>query len=583
MPGSEEDTEISINPHLFWETLKCMIRGQTISYSSQLKRKLQQKEDNLTSQLQTLHENMGKKPTETLRLEIEQLEQDLIAHREKKINGIMARAKARWEAEGEKCTNYFCNLEKRQYNEKLISKLIVENGSEIDDQFKILDEQKLFYERLYSSSDPSIEPEHESLFFDPNNPFINKLTEDEKMKAEGKLTRGECFTALKNMKNGKSPGLDGYTVEFYKFFWTDIGDFILNSYNFSLESGTFSISQKQGLITCIPKEGKSKLYLKNWRPITLLNVDTKIASAALANRIKPFLKSIISETQQGFVQGRYIGECTRLIFDLLEKVEEEDIPGLLLLVDFEKAFDTLEWSFINRALIFLGFGPDFCNWVKALYNNSQSCIINNGHCSNFFNVYRGVRQGDPLSPYLFILSLELMSAAIKYDPEINGIKISNSEYILSQYADDSSLLLDGNEKSLQKSLFILDKFSECAGLRANIDKTEAIWVGSKRSSKEKILPNKNLNWNTTGKFKVLGIKFDLNSEDKTLINFEEKVETIKSLLNTWIYRDLTIMGKITVIKSLALPIIIQSLTVLPNPPSRIINALQNVFFSFLWN
>ena len=385
------------------------------------------------------------------------------------------------------------------------------------------------------------------------------------------------------MKNRKSPGLDGYTTEFYKFFWNDISDFLIKSYNFSLEKGTFSTSQTQGLITCIPKEGKSKFNLKNWRPITLLNVDIKIASAALANRIKPFLKSIISETQQGFIKGRYIGECTRLIFDLIEKVEEEDIPGLLLLIDFEKAFDTLEWSFINRALTFLGFGPDFSRWVQALYSNSKSCITNNGHCSSFFDVKRGVRQGDPLSPYLFILSLELMSAAIKNDASVNGIKINDSEYILSQYADDSSLLLDGNEETLDRSLFILEKFSECAGLRANIDKTEAIWIGSKKGSNEKILPLKNLNWNTSGKFKLLGIKFDLNNDNKTLINFEEKIEKIQSVLNSWIYRDLTLIGKITVIKSLALPIIIQSLTVLPTPPNHIIHRLQQIFFKFLWN
>ena len=337
------------------------------------------------------------------------------------------------------------------------------------------------------------------------------------------------------------------------------------------------------MITCIPKEGKNKYLLKNWRPITLLNVDVKIASASLANRIKPFLKDIISETQQGFIKGRYIGECTRLIFDLLEKTEEDEIPGLLLLLDFEKAFDTLEWSFIDKVLCFLGFGSTFCDWVKALYSGAQSCIISNGHCSNFFDVKRGVRQGDPLSPYLFIIALEIMSAAMKNDPNINGIKIDQSEYLLSQYADDSSLLLDDDENSLKQSLYILEKFSECSGLRANLDKTEAIWVGSRAHSKEKLLPNVKLNWNQTGKFKLLGIKFDIFQEDKTLINFEEKIEKIKTLLNSWHYRDLTYLGKITVIKSLALPIIIQSLTVLPNPPVHIFVELQRLLFGFLWN
>ena len=121
--------------------------------------------------------------------------------------------------------------------------------------------------------------------------------------------------------------------------------------NESLNNGKFSVSQRQGLITCIPKEGKPKHVLKNWRPITLLNVDFKIASACIANRIKLILRNIISETQKRFfLKGRYIGECIRLIYDLIDKLEEDDIPGLLLLIDFEKAFDTVEWSFIEKKL-----------------------------------------------------------------------------------------------------------------------------------------------------------------------------------------------------------------------------------------
>ncbi|XP_063418296.1 uncharacterized protein LOC134701084 [Mytilus trossulus] len=141
----------------------------------------------------------------------------------------------------------------------------------------------------------------------------------------------------------------------------------------------------------------------------------------------------------------------------MEKAEDDNLPGLLLLLDFEKAFDTLEWSFIDLALSFLGFGPIFYRWVKTLYLESQSCIINNGHCSQFFNIGRGVRQGDPLSPYLFILSLELMSAALKNNPDINGMKINDSEYLLSQYADDSCLLLNEDEQSSEKCLFTLEK------------------------------------------------------------------------------------------------------------------------------
>ena len=146
--------------------------------------------------------------------------------------------------------------------------------------------------------------------------------------------------------------------------------------------------------------------------------------------------------------------------------------------------------------------------------------------------------------------------------------MNDSEFLLSQYADDSSLILDDNPKSLEQSLFMLNKFSD---LRVNLDKTEAIWLGSRRSCHEQLLPDKHLSWNFSGIFKLLGISFNLSESDKTLENFTEKVQSVKKILNLWSYRDLTYIGKVTVIKTLALPILVQSLTVLPNPPDSVLN------------
>ena len=139
----------------------------------------------------------------------------------------------------------------------------------------------------------------------------------------------------------------------------------------------------------------------------------KIRSAAISNRLKPVLVDLISQTQKGCLKGRYIGEYTRLIFDLIEKREEDDIPGLLVLLDFEKAFDAVEWSFLYKTLQFWGFGESVCSWIKTFYNDISSCIINNRNCSDYFKLGRGVRQKVPLSPYLFILVLVLLAAALK--------------------------------------------------------------------------------------------------------------------------------------------------------------------------
>ena len=146
------------------------------------------------------------------------------------------------------------------------------------------------------------------------------------------------------MKNSKSPGLDGFTVEFFNFFWIDIGIFILRSLKY--RNGSLSITQKQGLITCLPKTNKSRLSLKNWRPISLLNVIYKLASSVIANRVKNTLQSVIHENQKGFIAGRFIGENIRLIYDVLFETKQQNIPGLILSIDFEKAFDTVSWKFI---------------------------------------------------------------------------------------------------------------------------------------------------------------------------------------------------------------------------------------------
>lgn len=163
---------------------------------------------------------------------------------------------------------------------------------------------------------------------------------------EGPLIKTEVLNFLKKMKNDKSPGPDGFSSEFYKNFWKDLGSFITWAINTSYELLHFSETNKLGIITCIPKEGKPKQYLKNWRPISLLNVVYKLASGCIAERLKKVLDKLINRDQTGFLKGRFIGENIRLVYDLMNYTEQNQIPGLLMLIDFEKAFDSISWNFI---------------------------------------------------------------------------------------------------------------------------------------------------------------------------------------------------------------------------------------------
>ena len=124
-----------------------------------------------------------------------------------------------------------------------------------------------------------------------------------------------------------------------------------------------SYTQKLGVISLIPKGKKDRHYLKNWRPISLLNVVYKLGSACIANRLKNVLPFLIHENQKGFMSGRFIGENIRLLYDLLLYTDINDIPGLLLLIDFEKAFDSISHDFIRKVLHFFKFGPSIVKWL----------------------------------------------------------------------------------------------------------------------------------------------------------------------------------------------------------------------------
>ena len=133
--------------------------------------------------------------------------------------------------------------------------------------------------------------------------------------------------------------------------------------------------------------------MNNWRPLTLFNTDYKIVTKAIANRIKKYLPNIINSSQTGFIKGRYIGENIRLIQETIEKMENENMPGLLFFADFEKAFDSISHKYILKCLKSFNFGTDIIQWVKCFYHGANSCVQNAGFISDFFNVNREVRQG----------------------------------------------------------------------------------------------------------------------------------------------------------------------------------------------
>ena len=266
----------------------------------------------------------------------------------------------------------------------------------------------------------------------------------------------------------------------------------------------------------------------------------------------------------------------------MNEVEKSNKTGLLMLIDFEKAFDSLSWKFLELTLALFKFGPSFKKWIQIINKDIVAYAIQCGIFSEPISIKRGCRQGDPIAPYLFLLPAELLSALILQNPQIKGIKIGGFEYKLAQYADDTTLLLDGSQSSLSAALNVLEVFGTLSGLKMNKQKTKLIWLGRKKHSKDKLCDEYNLNWGVT-EFTLLGIEYSVNLELMTHINYEKAYKLILADITKWSKRNITPIGKITLIKSLFLSKINHILTVLPTPSGDYIVKLEKLFFSYIWD
>ena len=575
-----ENLDLMINIELFWNVLFAQLRGLIIEYASKKKKKNQQNEIALKKKIESLDRLEHLHVNDIAWVDkLESLKQELENIREIKLSGTLIRSRAQYISSNEKPSKFFLNLENNNFVSKHIRELKVGN-KDIQNPDKILEEMFSFYQTLYNSV-PTINIEDSTRFknISQNMPHLN---EAEISNIEKEISLPELHSVILKSKNNKSPGPDGFSNEFFKTFWPDISTLLLKLLNAYREKGTIDEHQNLGIITCIPKGGKLRNNLKNWRPITLLNSVYKFYSSILSERLKLILPKLIHSDQKGFINGRFIGENTRLIFDIIEECSHQNSKNLIVLIDFEKAFDSLSWNFIRKSLEIYKFGENTIKWVRSLQENSTSKILQNGHLSEKILLGRGCRQGDPISPYLFVLAAEFLSEAIRVNTKIEGINIHDHENKVSQYADDTSLFLKATEKILRESIAVLNDFETISGLKINTEKTKVVKVGGWGDDRTILCKDLNLEWTT--KFDCLGISYDVENFDNIADeNISKKINEIKKLINLWNSRYLTPFGKITIIKSLLISKITHVLLSLPTPSNDTFNTLDSIFSKFIWN
>lgn len=559
---------------LFWELIKFETRSFTQKYCKCKAKERNEEVRKLESKLKEAENQLDMNPTEENKTVWENVKAELNEYYEYVTKGIIVRSRANWVEKGEKSNKFFLGLEKGNKGKSTIRCLLNDKDEECRDQKNILDEIKKFYSSLYSKKNVDLNLPSSKRFLESDS--IPKLSGDDQESCEGELKYDECYKVLQSMPNGKSPGNDGLTVLFYKTFWADYGKLLVDSLNASYSKGELTNSQKQGVITLILKKARDKRKVSNYRPITLLNVDLKIGSKTIANRIAGVASKLIGDYQTAFVKGRYIGDAVRTIADVMYFTKERNIPAILLCIDFEKAYDSVDHEFLCSVLSSFNFGRSMQNWIKMFYNDISSCVMNNGMSSGYFPIRRGLRQGDALSCQLFNLVIEVLCIQFKEREDIKGIRVSDQTHVkLSCYADDLSVFVQDVESAI-KVMEVLKEFQLCSSMKVNETKSEAMWLGGTRNQTGNPI---NVKWTST--VKILGIYFTYDENEMLNLNYNEKFKSLQNIINVWKQRDLTALGKITIIKTFGLAKFMYTSTMIGMPIS-VQKKINKIIYNFIW-
>ena len=560
----------SMDPISKWEKLKERVKKATCRFARSLASENQLVISNLAEKVNNYEERLPLEEDEDkMYYETKaDLEEKLL----EKAKGAMFRSKVRWQELGEKNTKYFFSLEKARYNAKTCYKLVTDNGQEITDGNKILEEQRKFYLDLYSVE--------ENVKFNLTNTSSVKVPEDIKSEQELQITIEDLQKAIKSMNNNKTPGYDGLPVDFYKVFWNGLSqcfyDMVLESY----ERNILHESARQGILNLIPKAQKDVRQIKNLRPITLLNSDYKIIEKAIANKMIPALESIIHKDQRGFMKKRRISVNIRKMLDIMHIVEKDDLEAVVLSLDFVKCFDKCSFSILHGSLDFFEFGSIVKQWTKILYKDFFVKIQNNGHFSSEIPINKGVHQGGCCSSIYFLVIAEILAMALRDNSEIEGITYQDIRNILNQFADDMDIFSLCKERQIRAIFNKLESFRLQSGFTVSYEKTTLYRIGSLRHSDAQLYNMSEYAWSNKD-IKVLGVT--IAHENIVEKNYNSLIEKSRSTLDAWFNRGLTLMGKVQVVNALVASLFVYKMMVLPSVPKNIIKTLENIIREFIWD
>uniref|UniRef100_A0A3B1J7U7 Reverse transcriptase domain-containing protein n=1 Tax=Astyanax mexicanus TaxID=7994 RepID=A0A3B1J7U7_ASTMX len=566
-----------VSDTVLWETFKAVTRGHILAFEATKKKELNKRLTELENIIITLEKTNALSPSTEVYNQILQYKFEYNNILNQRVENLLLKLKRKYFELGEKPEGLLARQLRDIRANQAIHEIYSISGHSITNHQEINNRFRDYYSDLYMSRFAASEPDLDSFF---NNLAIPKLSDSAREALDSPIDPSEIQDAIDSFPLGKATGPDGFGCEFYKTFSSKLVPLLLRMFNDSIANNRFPDSLYQANISVILKKGKIKTDPASYRPIALLNVDQKIISKVLANRLAHHISDIIHPDQTGFIPGRFSFGNVRLLLNTIHSAQQGSVPAAILSLDAQKAFDQVEWPYMFYTLSKFGFGTPFINLVKALYLHPCSSILTNSNRSLPFPLQRGVRQGDPLSPLLFNLALEPLAIGIRNHPDIHGITINGLETLVNLYADDLLLSISNPATSVPKLLDYINLFGRLSGYTINWNKCE--FMPLTNNFDQNFLSA--LPFNITNEhFTYLGLQISKNPKTTIKLNYENALDKLKKEIARWKLLPLSMIGKINAIKMIILPRYLYLFQNLPFfLPNSFFQLIDTCILSFIW-
>ena len=528
-----------------------------------------------------VQENLYKDPTNnSLILEEKEAVRNFCKLSAQEEQMFRQKSRIQWLKEGDKNTAYFHQKVKSNWNHNKIQKVKDNGGHEVYDKEQVKEVFVRYFSHLFNDPTPST-----PMFsiFSQTDLFEDRLNPNETQCLITPIEEDEIKAALFSLHPNKAPGPDGFNGFFHRVCWDIIQSDFVRAVKFFFITNRMSFSANATSIALIPKV-KNADQPSDYRPIACCSTILKCISKILAARLKPFLSRIISPIQTAFVPSRSISDNILLAQELVQKYNQSTkIPKCAMKIDFKKAYDTINWRYLFDILESIGIPPRFIQWIRGIITTAHFSISINGELAGFFRSTRGLRQGDPLSPYLFVIAMEGLTRIIQHEISRNNSfkyhwRCEKQNITHLCFADDLILFCRGESRSIKILWETCKTFFKISGLSPNQEKSSILMNSMSPQAMVRAMEITGLN---KGSFplKYLGLPLQCSgykAKDCTLL-----IEKITARVKNWTSAFLSYGGRLQLIKSVlfSMSIYWASHTLLP---TRILDEIKKIIRRFLW-